>query len=76
MSNIKVEYDIEYKVGDVRLIKSNILIKDVTDMEEVEFWEDRLKLLKQPFTIAYRTIHEKICYTIFANIRGKESIFK
>jgi len=68
---------IEKSIGKVDLNKNNILIKDLEDMHELEYWEHRLENeLKVPFVIAFRKIDGKIKYSIFTDIRGKGSVFK
>lgn len=67
---------IEYSVGKVRLTEANVLVLDVTDMEAVEYWEERLKALKQSYVIAFRKEGEKVLYSIFADLRKKGSPFR
>lgn len=69
-------YKVEYQVGKVRMIQSNILIQDVADMETVEFWEERLKKLKQPFMVVYREVDGAVLYSIFTDLRKKGSAFR
>lgn len=70
------KYTIEYQIGEVDMVQSNLLLHDVRDMEAVEFWEDRLKSLKQPFTVAYRKVAGVFLYSIFVDLRKKGSIFR
>lgn len=58
------------------LTRDNILIKDETDMENVEFWEDQLDKLGQAYTVAFREKKGQIVYTIFTKMRGRGSAFK
>lgn len=67
---------IEYSTGEVALVPSNILIKDVEDMEDLEFWEDRLKKMNQPYTVVYKKVKDKFLYAIFTDLRNKESVFR
>ena len=68
---------IERKTGDVAMVQKNLLIKDTDDMEELEYWEDRLEnVLKQPFVVAFREKDGKIKYSIFTDLRKKGSVFK
>lgn len=69
-------YKVEYKMGDVQMCASNVLVHDIDDMETVEYWEDRLIRLKQPFTVAYRKLNGMIVYSIFTDLRKKVSVFK
>lgn len=69
-------YKIEYQTGRVPLSTSNLLVKDIVDMETLEFWEGRLKELDQPFVIAFREIKGKVRYSIFTKIRQKGSAFR
>lgn len=69
-------YTVEYQTGDVQMVRSNILLNDVTDMVMVEFWEDRLRSLDQPFVVAYRKVARKVLYSIFTDLRKKDSVFK
>lgn len=71
-------YIIETNSGTepVALTKDNMLIKDEFDMDNIEFWEERLQALKQSYVLAYRKRKGKIAYTIFTKMRGKGSAFK
>lgn len=70
------QYQIEYQTGKVRMIASNLLIQDVKDMETVEYWEERLKSLKQPFMVVYREVEGSMLYSIFTDLRKKGSAFR
>ena len=70
------QYKVEYKTGSVRMIQSNLLIKDCRDMEMVEFWEGRLKRLRQAFMVVYRDEGGVMLYSIFTNLRKKGSAFR
>lgn len=70
------QYTVEYKVGKVRMIHSNLLIKDSRDMEAIEFWEARLKRLNQPFMVVFREYGDVILYSIFTDLRKKGSAFR
>lgn len=70
------QYKIEYQTGRVPMIQSNLLVQDVKDMETIEFWEDRLKALNQPFAVAYREVGESVLYSIFTDLGGKGSAFR
>lgn len=72
LSRLKVEY----KIGNVELIENNILVQDVTDMEAIEYWENRLTNMKQDFTIVYREESGKVLYSVFADLRRKGSPFR
>ena len=69
-------YTIEKKTGDVSLTQFNLFVHDIDDMEELEYWEDRLDYLKQAYTVAFRKIKGKILYSIFTNTRKRGSIYK
>jgi hypothetical protein len=71
-----MEYKIEYQTGQVSINSANLLVKDILDMETLEFWEHRLTQLKQPFIVAYREMEGKVYYSIFTNIRQKGSAFR
>lgn len=70
------DYKVEYKTGKVRMIQSNLLIKDVRDMQTIEFWESRLKKLNQPFMVVYRDYGGVVLYSIFTDLRKKGSAFR
>ena len=70
------QYKVEYQTGRVHMIASNILVQDVVDMETVEYWEDRLKDLHQPFVVVYREVGGKFLYSIFTDLRKKGSAFR
>ena len=67
---------VEYEIGNVKRTRDNLLVHDIEDMELLEFWEFRLKQLKQDFAIVYRRIDNKIQYSIYTNIRKKGSPFR
>ena len=69
-------YVIEKKTGKVSMNSFTLFVKNIDDMEELEFWENRLDYLKQPYIIAYRKIKGRIFYSIFTNTRKKGSAFK
>lgn len=70
------KYTIEYQTGKIRMIQSNMLLHDVTDMEMIEFWEERLTTLKQPFMVVFREVDGEILYSIFTDLRKKGSAFR
>lgn len=67
---------IEYRVGKVKLIVTNLLVSDITDMEVLEYWEDRLVKLKQPFAVTFKEKQGKIVYSIYTNLKRKNSPFR
>lgn len=69
-------YKVEYKTGTVRMIQSNLLLQDTKDMEMIEFWENRLTQLKQPFMVVYREVEGAMLYSIFTDLRKKGSAFR
>ena len=69
-------YKLEYRTGKIPMVNSNLLVKDITDMELLEFWEDRLKDLGQPYVVAYKEVAGVIKYAIFTKIREKGSAFR
>lgn len=74
-SNYK--YKLEYKVGSVSLIESNLLVNELSDMETLEYWENRLTFLKQNFAVLYRTTLEgKIVYAIYTEMSKKSNVFR
>lgn len=70
------DFKIEYSTGEVALQTANLLIKDVVDMETIEYWEERLQRLNQAYVVAYRKFEGKIAYSIFTNLRQKGSAFR
>lgn len=70
------EYVLEYKTGEVSLIESNVLVKDITDMEVLEFWEERLKKLNQDFAVLYKKTRKGVKYAIYTNLNRKGSVFR
>lgn len=69
-------YTVEYRSGKVSLTSTNLLIKDVTDMEALEFWEERLRNLGQPFVIVYKKIKGKYRYSVYTPLKKKGGVFK
>ena len=65
--------------GDAKAIpleKSNLFMNEITDMEDLEYWESRLDRLGQPYVVAFKKSKGKIVYAIFTNTTSKESKFK
>lgn len=63
--------------GEVKLSPNNILVNLTTNMQEIEFWENRLEQFDQPYVTAYTKAYgKKILYCIFTNVRSKGSAFK
>ena len=60
----------------IPLTKANALLKDIIDMQELEFWEDRLEFLNQDYVVAFRKFKGKIRYSIFCRLGHKNSAFK
>ena len=72
-----IGYQLEYKVGNVSLIPSNILVSDIDDMELLEFWEERLQILAQPFAILYREDKDGfVKYSILTEMKKKGNPFR
>ncbi len=61
---------------DIPINRLNLFLSNITDMEHLEYWEDRLDYLKQPYVIAFKKHGTKVVYSIFTKIRKKESAFK
>lgn len=74
---MKTKYVIEKgEETGIKPTRDGLFIADITDMETLEEWEARLEYLKQPYITAYRKIGVKVFYSIFTNVRGKNSKFK
>jgi len=71
-----MKLQIEYQTGKVEINKTNVLVKDLTDMHEIEYWEERLTKLKQPYLVAFRKRKNKVLYSIYTDLKGKGSVFK
>ena len=69
-------YCIEKTTGKVKLNSFTLFIEDSDDMEEVEYWEDRLDKLEQSYVLAYRMVDGKAVYSFFVNTKSKGSNFK
>lgn len=69
-------YTVETKTGDVKMVRANILVENVDDMQELENWEARLEQLGQPYLVAYKRVGNKVRYTIFSPLNRKGSAFK
>jgi hypothetical protein len=68
--------EVERKVGKVAMTEANLLVSDITNMEAVEYWEDRLEAMQQAFVIAFRKQDGQVLYSIFADLRKKGSPFR
>lgn len=64
------------KGSGVALTAANCLVKDILDMNEIEFWEDRLDKLEQPYVTAFRTRKGYVYYSIFCKQGSKNSAFR
>lgn len=72
-----IGYSIEYKMGDVSLIPSNILVSDIDDMSLLEFWEERLRIMSQPFAVLYRKDKDGyVKYSILVEMKRKNNPFR
>lgn len=72
-----IGYQLEYKIGNVSLIPSNILVSDIDDMELLEFWEERLQRLSQPFAVLYREDKDGLVrYSILTEMKRKGNPFR
>lgn len=72
-----LRYKMEYQTGRVNLVESNLLVADLIDMETLEYWEERLTGLKQPFAVMYQKNEEgKIVYAIFTEMGRKGNAFR
>ena len=61
--------NIEFQHGPkFKITKSNPLVGPTENMEDVEYWEDRLLKLDVPFVIAYRQLSNKVFYFIYVKI--------
>lgn len=68
---------IEKKVGDIKINSFNLFVENILDMELLEYYEDRLERLEEPYAITYRSRGDgKIVYSIYCNTRKKGSKFK
>jgi hypothetical protein len=67
---------VEYKIGRVKIVKSNLLVNEVTDMEVLEFWENRLAKLNQPYAVTFKKYKGMILYSIYTEMRKKGSPFR
>ena len=64
--------EIEKRIGNVPIENRTLLVHDVDDMGNLEFWEKQVE--KQDHTIAFREVEGKIKYRIFIE-RGKGGRF-
>lgn len=72
-----LRYTMEYQTGRVNLVESNLLVQDLSDMETLEYWEERLNSLKQPFAVMYQKTPEgKIVYAIYTEMGRKGNAFR
>lgn len=69
-------YTIEKATGDVKLNNFTVFIKDTDDMQAVEFWEERLEKLGQPYAIAFREREGRVYYSLFTNTKKAGSPFR
>lgn len=57
---------VEYKSGPIKISRTNILVEDIDDMQELEFWEKRLKEMKRNFAVAFSEQNNQVRYMIFS----------
>lgn len=67
---------IEKLVGNIKLTQYNLFLSNVEDMDELEYWEDRLDKFKEPYAITYCLKDGKISYNLYCNINRTGSAFK
>lgn len=63
---------IEKMVGKVKISKETLLVHNVTDMDDLEFWEDRLDKLKESYAVTYRIVKSKIVYNVYCSANKRE----
>lgn len=69
-------YCIEKIKGEVKFTYLNLFLENVTDMMELEFWEDRLERLEEPYAVVYKKVDNAYRYYLYCNIARKGSKFK
>lgn len=67
---------VEYSTGKVKCTKANMVLAELTDMIELEYWEDRLNAMKVSFVVAYKKKDSKVHYFMFAEVHKPGSPFK
>jgi hypothetical protein len=70
-------YCVEKVVGKVSITKSHLFVRDIFDMQELEFWERRLDQLKENYAICYRKSKaNNLIYSIFLNYKKSKNFYK
>lgn len=67
---------IEKMKGSIKLTNLNLFLEDTTDISSIEFWEDRLDKLGEPYAVTFRTKKGKIMYSLYCNTKRVGSSFK
>lgn len=67
---------IEKITGKIIISSYNLFIEDIEDMSELEYWENRLDYLNEPYAITFRLKNDKIYYNLYCNDNRAGSRFK
>lgn len=67
---------IEKNPAKIELKDCNLLVADLADMQQLEDWEQRLDEAGQAYATAFRTVKNRIVYSIFTGLRKKGSMFR
>lgn len=70
------KYQIEKIKGKVPFNWVTLFLDRTTDMQSVEYWEDRLEEMEQHYAVVYEQIGETVYYSIFVNARKGRKAFK
>jgi hypothetical protein len=62
--------------GDIRICKDNLFLGSVTDMDELDFWEERLERLEEPHAITFYLKKGKVEYNLYCNSKRKGGSFR
>lgn len=67
---------IEKIQGDIKICKDNLFMSNITDMEELEFWEERLDRLEEEYAITFCLKKGKTEYNLYCNTKRKGGAFR
>lgn len=67
---------IEKLKGKIKICKDNLFMSDIADMEELDFWEERLERLEEEFAITFYLKKGKVKYNLYCNTKRKGGSFR
>ncbi len=67
---------IEKVKGNIKFNQYTLFLSDVQDMNELEYWEERLEKLEEPYAIMFYLKKGRIRYNLYCNVHRKDGAFR